>query len=349
MSAPRLHALLPPLAAAAGTLVPLAVALVLSGLVLALAGVDPVAYYRTVIERGLLSPSGLQSSLTRMAPLLLIAASLILAFRAGIWNLGGDGQFLLGATAAAAVAPPLAAAVPLPVALAAALVAGAAAGAVWSLVPALLRACHGINEIITTLMMSFLGASLANVLVKLVFLDPATTVPQTRTLAVAERLPRLGSTTVTSGLLIGLVLLVAVHFIMTRTATGFRLRVVGASPRAARHAGLAVPRLTAGVFAASAALAGLAGAVEVVGIAGNVRADWNPAYGLVVVPLVFLARLNGLAAIGFVALYSVLAIGGESAARRLGVPNSITLVVLAVVLITLAVTEAIGARRRRGS
>lgn len=335
--------------AAIGALLPLAVALALSAVVLAVLGVDPLAYYRIVVERGLLSPSGLQSSLTRMAPLLLVAASLIAAFRAGIWNLGSDGQFLLGATAAAALAPPLVAMLPLPVALAAALAAGAAAGAVWSLLPALLRAWYGVNEIITTLMMSFLGASLANVLVKLVFLDPATTVPQTRTLAVAERLPRLGSGTVTSGLLIGLVAVLAVHVLMARTATGFRLRVIGASPRAARHAGLAVPRLTVGVFALSAALAGLAGAVEVTGISGNVRADWNPAYGLATVPLVFLARLNGPAAIGFVALYSVLVIGGESAARRLGVPNHVTLVVLAIVLITLAVTEAAGAWRRRVS
>jgi ABC-type uncharacterized transport system permease subunit len=210
---------------------------------------------------------------------------------------------------------------------------------IWSLVPALLRAYQGVNEIITTLMMTFLGTSLANVLVKLVFLDPATTVPQTRTLPVDDRLPRLFDTTITSGLVFGLVAIVAVHLMMTRTAFGLKLRIVGANPRAAIHAGLGVPLLTVAVFAISAGLIGMGGAIDIIGVQGNVRADWNPAYGMAVIPVVFLARMNGYAAIGFVFLLSVLSIGGESAARRLGVPQDFTLVLVSIVLITLAVAE----------
>ena len=210
---------------------------------------------------------------------------------------------------------------------------------IWSLVPALLRAYQGVNEIITTLMMTFLGTSLANVLVKLVFLDPATTVPQTRTLPVEDRLPRLFDTTITSGLVFGLVAIIAVHLMMTRTAFGLKLRIVGANPRAAIHAGLGVPKLTVAVFALSAGLVGLGGAVDIVGVQGNVRADWNPAYGMAVIPAVFLARMNGFAAIGFVFLLSVLSIGGESAARRVGVPNTFTLVLVAIVLVMLALAE----------
>ncbi len=95
----------------------------------------------------------------------------------------------------------------------------------WSLLPALLKAYQGVNEIITTLMMTFLGISLANVLVKLVFLDPGTTVPQTRTLPVEDRLPRLFDTTISSGLILGLIAVIAVHLMMTRTAFGLRLRI----------------------------------------------------------------------------------------------------------------------------
>jgi simple sugar transport system permease protein len=112
------------------------------------------------------------------------------------------------------------------------------------------------------------------------------------------------------------------------------------------HAGLEVPRLTVAVFAISAGLAGLAGAVEILGVQGNVRADWNPAYSLTVVPLVFLARFNGFAAIVFVFLFSVLSIGGESAARRLGVPNFFTLAIVAILLIVLALAEYLDQRRR---
>lgn len=325
---------------------PILGALVLSGLLLLALGVDPLAYYGFVVERGLLSPYGLQATLTRMGPLLLIAAGLIVAFRAGIWNLGGDGQFLLSAVIVAAVGPLLVPHVPAFMVLLVGLAVGAAVGAAWSVLPALLKAYQGVNEIITTLMMTFLGVSFANVLVKLFFRDPTTTVPQTRTLVVADRLPRLFDTTVSSGLLIGLVAIVLVHLMMTRTAFGLKLRIVGANPRAALHAGLPVPALTVAVFAISAALAGLAGAVEILGVQGNVRADWNPAYSLTVVPLVFLARFNGFASIAFVFLFSVLSIGGESAARRTGVPNYFTLVVVAILLIMLGITEYLDQRRR---
>lgn len=318
---------------------PVLVALVIAGAILAAAGVDPLAYYGYVLQRGLFSAVGIQQTLTRMAPLLFVAAGLIIAFRAGIWNLGTDGQFLLGAVTAAASAPWLVSFVPVWLALVMSFILSATVAVIWSLLPALLRAYQGVNEIITTLMMTFLGTSLANVLVKLVFLDPSTTVPQTRTLPVADRLPRLFGTTVSSGLIMGIIVVIAVHVMMTRTSFGLRLRMVGASPRAAVHAGLGVPGLTIAVFALSAGLAGLAGAVDIIGVQGNVRADWNPAYGMAVIPVVFLARMNGFASIAFVFLFSVLSIGGESAARRLGVPQDFTLVFVAITLIVLALAE----------
>lgn len=318
---------------------PILAALVIAGGILAAAGVDPLAYYGFVVQKGLFSAVGIQQTLTRMAPLLFIAAGLIIAFRAGIWNLGTDGQFLLGAVTAAASAPVLVTVMPVWLAVFISFLLSVAVAVLWSLLPALLRAYQGVNEIITTLMMTFLGTSLANVLVKLVFLDPKTTVPQTRTLPVEDRLPRLFGTTISSGLVLGIIAVIAVHIVMTRTSFGLRLRMVGASPRAAVHAGLGVPTLTIAVFALSAGLAGLAGAVDIIGVQGNVRADWNPAYGMAVIPVVFLARMNGFASIAFVFLFSVLSIGGESAARRLGVPQDFTLVFVAIVLIVLALAE----------
>ena len=129
-------------------------------------------------------------------------------------------------------------------------------------------------------MMSFLGTSLASVLVKIPFRDPSTDVPQTPVLPVADRLPRLFGTTIHSGILIAIAAVLLVHLLMTRTAFGLKLRIVGANPRAAAHAGLNVAKLTFATFALSAGLAGLAGAVEILGVHGTVRADWNPAYGL---------------------------------------------------------------------
>ncbi|MCQ9147699.1 ABC transporter permease [Ochrobactrum sp. BTU2] len=326
---------------------PLIAALILGGLILLAMGVNPLSYYAYVVERAILSPSGLSATLTRMGPFLLIAASLIVAFRAGIWNLGGDGQFLLAAVIVAATTPLMhAAGLPIWLNLALGLIIGLVIGALWGLLPATLKAWHGINEIITTLMMSFLGVSLANVLVKLAFLDPATTTPQTRTLPVDARLPKLFDTTISSGLIVGLVVIIAMHLMMTKTSFGMKLRLVGANPRAAVHAGLSVPKLTIAVFAISAGLAGLSGAVDILGTQGNVRADWNPAYSLTVVPLVFLARLNGFGSIAYVFLFSALTIGGESAARRLGVPSFFSLVIVALLLIMLALAEYIDKHRQ---
>jgi general nucleoside transport system permease protein len=327
--------------------VPVLLALVMGGIILLILGKDPLAYYGYVLRRGLLTWSGLQETLTRMAPLLLIASGLIVAFRAGIWNLGGDGQFLLAAVITAALGPVLVGVVPLFFVLALCMIVSMLVGAAWSIVPAVLKARYGINEIITSMMMSFLGTSFANVLIKLLFWDPGTTVPQTRMLPVEDRLPRIYGTTIHGGVIIGLVVVVLVHLMMTRTAFGLKLQVVGANPAAAVHAGLNVGWLTIATFALSAGLIGLGGSVEILGVWGTVRADWNPAFGLLVVPLVFLARFNGYGVIGFTLFFSALMIGGDSAARRIGVPQHFVLVLVALLLIFLAVVEYLDHIRRK--
>lgn len=334
-------------AAALRVIVPVILALIIGGLILLVLGKDPLAYYGYVVKRGLLSWGGLQETLTRMAPLLLIAAGLIVAFRAGIWNLGGDGQFLLAAVMTAAFAPALIEFMTRGITIILCMVVSILVAVAWSLIPALLKARYGVNEIVTSLMMSFLGTSFANVLIKLLFWDPGTTVPQTRSLPVEDRLPRLFDSTVHVGVLIGIVAVVLVHLMMARTAFGLRLQVVGANPRAAIHAGLNVGWLTMATFALSAGLIGLGGSVEILGVWGVVRADWNPAFGLLVVPLVFLARFNGYAAIGFTFLFSALMIGGESAARRVGVPQHFVLVLVALLLVFLALVEYLDHLRRK--
>jgi simple sugar transport system permease protein len=138
-----------------------------------------------------------------------------------------------------------------------------------------------------------------------------------------------------------------VHILMTRTSFGLKLRIVGANPRAAAHAGLSVAKLTFATFALSAALAALAGAVEILGVQGTMRADWNPAYGLLVVPLVFLARFHAAGLFAFTLFFAVLMIGGESAARRVGVPQHFVLLLVGTLLLFLALVDYLDHRRRR--
>jgi general nucleoside transport system permease protein len=332
--------------AAAASLVPAILALVATGLLLVILGRDPLQFYGDMLERGLLDWPGFQESVIRMSPLLLIAAGLIVAFRANLWNLGADGQFLLGAAFAAGLAPALVGSLGSELTLVTVMAVAAVVGALWTVVPAVLRAWYGVNEIITTLMMSFIGIALANVLVKGPFRTDTGGVARTDTLSLDDRLPLLGDTQINAGIIIAVVAIVVVHLVMTRTSVGFRLRVLGENRRAAEHAGLATGRITVLAFMASGGLIALGGAVEILGIWGSFRADFDPAFGLIVIPFVFLARLNALGAGFFVAAFAVIQIGGESAARKSDVSSEILLALVGLILLFMAVTEWLRARRR---
>jgi simple sugar transport system permease protein len=326
---------------------PIVMALITCGILLAIVGRDPVAFYADILLAGVLRPSGLQDSITRMAPILLVGAGLIVAFRAGLWNLGSDGQYLLAAAIVAGTAPALLSAVPTPLGWLLLGLLGMVVGAAWTIIPAWLRARYGLNEIVTTLMMTFVGAGLANLLVKGPF-DGPSTVPQTAVVDPSLLLLDLPGTRIHIGVIVALVAMMAVYWMFARTSFGMRIDVLGASARAAEHMGIGVPRLIMVTFLLSGALIGLAAAVDMLGIFGYMRADWNPAYGLKVVPLVFLARLNALTLIPFAAFFSVLSIGGELAARRADLPSDFLLLVIGLVLLFMVVTQYLSDKRERG-
>jgi ABC-type uncharacterized transport system permease subunit len=330
---------------------PIVLALGAGAAILAALGRNPGAFYSDILEGGLLTRTGFEASLTRTATLLLIAVGLVVVFRANIWNLGIDGQFLLAGVLVAGLGPDLRGVLPNALLLLLLFLVAITVGALWTVVPAFLRAYYGVNEIITTLMMTFIGINLANLLIKTAFRDFASTnVPQTSVLPLDERLPRLPETrSVHIGIVVALAVAVIVHYVMTRTSFGLRLNVLGANPRAAGHFGLSVPRLIMVSFCISGGIIGMAGATEILGVWGYVRADWNPAFGLTVVPLVFLARLNAIAVVPFVALLAVLSIGGDLATRRAELANDFLLVLVGLILIFMAVTEYLGRRRALGA
>lgn len=329
------------------TVGPLLLAFLVAGLLIAVPGGDPIAFYRDIVDSGLLSWNGLQESINRAGPLLLIAAGLIVAFRTNVWNLGTDGQFLLGAVLVAGIGPILVEAqLSWSMALVTICVA-AVIGAAWTLIPAWLKIRHGVNEIITTVMTTFIGISLARFLVKYPFRDPASVVDQTRVIPLEDRLPVLPGTRIHVGIVIGLAAILIVHLVMTRTSIGFRLDVLGLNRRAARHAGMAVASLIVLAFGASGALVGIGGAISILGDWGSVRSDWNPAWGFLVVPLVFLGRRHGVATAIFVVMFAVVSIGSQVAARRQGLPQDFTLIVTGLILLFLTISEFVESRRLR--
>jgi simple sugar transport system permease protein len=326
---------------------PVVLALGAGAILLAALGRNPASFYQDIIEGGI-EYTAWQDSIMRMAPLLLIAVGLIVVFRAGIWNLGIDGQFLLAAVVVSGVAPEIVGHVPNWLVWLASFLLAAVVGAAWTIVPALLKARYHLNEIITTLMMTFIGINFANILVKGPFQDFSSNVAQTSTLDFEDLLPTIPGTRVHVGILVAGVAALAVWFLMSRTSFGLRLQVLGANARAAAHIGIDVPRLVVVSFVVSGLFVGLAAAAEILGIWGYVRADWNPAFGLWVVPLVFLARLNALAVIPFVFFLSVLSIGGDFATQQAELSNEFTLVLVGLILLFMGVTELLGRRRELG-
>jgi simple sugar transport system permease protein len=333
------------------SLLPVVCALGAGALLLLALGRDPVAFYGDIWQGGV-SGGGWdawQDSATRMAPLLLIAAGLTVIFRANIWNLGYNGQFLLAAAVVTGYGPTLTNELPLWSATLLLFLMAGIVGAAWTIVPAVLKARYGTNEIITTLMMSFIGIDLANYLIKGPFQDPAVNIPQTRVLDLDKMLPAIPGTRIHIGLLVAFGAILVAHFMLTRSAWGLRLRIMGANPRAARHFGVNLPAMIVAGFAISGLLVGLAAAADFLGLWGYIRAGQNPEYGDTVIPFIFLARLNALAVVPFIAFFSVLSVGGDLAASNANLSTDFLLVLVGLILLFMTVIEYLGRRRELGA
>jgi simple sugar transport system permease protein len=303
------------------SLAAIVVAMLLGGVFLALRGKDPLAAYGMLFGRGLGTSYGIAETLIHMAPMLIVSAGLLISLRAGVWNIGIDGQLLIGALFAGVAAATVAGEVANPVMWLIAALAGIGGGLLWALVPGILRVRWGLNEIITTLMMNYVALNVTSWLVKGPVKDPEVVPPQTRLIPRETRLPDIPGTEVHIGLIVGLVVVVLVTILFRHTVLGFMLDVVGRNRQAAIHAGMPVNRLTLVALLASGALAGLAGANDILGVKGLFQGNWNPGYGFAAFALVYLARLNSLWLIPFAYFLSFLAIGGEMMARPLGIPT----------------------------
>ncbi len=207
----------------------------------------------------------------------------------------------------------------------------------WAVVPAVLRARWGLNEIITTLMMNYVALNVTSWLVKGPVKDPDVVPPQTRLIPKELRLPYIPGTDIHMGLIVGLVLAVVVAILFRRTTLGFELDMLGRNRHAALHAGLPVTRLTVLALLVSGAFAGLAGANDILGVKGLFQGNWNPGYGFAAFALVYLARLNSLWIIPFAYFLSFLAVGGQMMARPLEIPTYYTEILEGLMLIFFAV------------
>jgi general nucleoside transport system permease protein len=323
----------------------IAVAMAIGAVVLWGTGHDPVQAYRELVSRTLGRPIGLQEIAVRATPLLIAAIAVVLAAKAGLWNIGIDGQVLIGALAAAEVGHRLLD-FPRAVVWICAIGAAALGGAAWIAVPALLRARWGISEIVTTIMFNYTALSLTSWLVKGPLADPALVAPQTPSIPRELRFSTLGETRAHLGGVWALGLLLAVAFVLYRTRRGFEIRVVGQSPAAARHAMIPVVLTMTAVLIVSGAIAGIAGANDVLSTKGTFQAEWNPGYGLSGFALVFLARQSLAGMIPAALFLGMLSYGGDVMPRAADVPSAFFTLLEGLLLVMLACAQILRRRKR---
>ena len=287
----------------------------------------------------------LSSTLVRTTPLLLIGSGMVIAMRAGVINLGGDGQLLAGAVAATSITlwiPANGWLVGV-----AALGTAAVAGAAWTLLPAWLKSRFGTMEVVSTIMMNFLAVHVVSYLVRGPLQEPTRLYPQSASIPLPDQLPMLvEGARLHAGILLAVLAAVAGWVLLEHTAAGFRIRATGSNPRAAALAGrIDVRRVQRNAFLASGALAGLAGGVEVLGVTYALYENLSPGYGYSAIAVALLARLGPLRAVWSALLLGALAAGATAMQRDAGIPAGAAAVVEATLILAVLGGQALVIRR----
>jgi simple sugar transport system permease protein len=314
----------------------LAVALTLASaaLIFAALGHPPLAALHTYFWLPVSDAFGLQELAVKATPLVLIALGLALCYRANVWNIGAEGQFLVGAIAAGGLAIATHGTPDGPWLLPTMMLAGIAGGALFALIPAGLRTRFGASEILTSLMLVYVAELALDWLVRGPWRDPAgfnmpVTVGFERE-ALLTPIIEGSRVTLAAPLTLALVLLVAL--LLARSLPGFAIRLAGEAPRAARFAGFSTTRLTWLVFGVSGGLAGLAGALELSGTLKQLQPQISPGYGFTAIIVAFLGRLNPVGCLVAGLFLAVTFLGGENAQILLRLPLDVTRVLQGLLL-----------------
>ena len=320
----------------------LAVTVLIGVLLFVALGKDPVAGLRVFFWDPIKSPYALGELTVKATPLLLIALGLAVCFRSNVWNIGAEGQYVLGAIAASGVAlladKGSSSWIVLPVIL-----AGMLGGMFWAGITAWLRDRFNANEILVSLMLVYVAVMLLSFIVSGPWKDPqGYNFPQSRTFDAATRIPRLfAGSRVSVGIFIALAGVACVWVFLFRTRAGFAQQVGGLAPAAARYAGFSSRRALWVALLVSGGMAGLAGALEVAGPIGQLTPYVPVGYGFAAIIVAYVGRLHPLGMVLSAVLMSMFYIGGELAQSRLGMPRSLTGVFQGLLLFTLLACDTL--------
>ena len=330
----------------ATTIGAVAVSFVVSALIILLVGGDPIRSFQHMIDASFGSPGVVSDTLVKATPLILTGLACALAFRMRLWNIGAEGQFLMGAWGASAVVlvPLVPAGTSAFITIPLMMLAGFAAGAVWGFIPGVLKARFGVNEIIVTLMLNYVAL---NWILYWVFgpwseggFQITKQFPHEawlpRLTDFARQIPDFSGLTVHLGFVFGLVAAVVMWFVLRRTKWGFEIRLIGDNPRAARYAGVNLARVTVVVFMVSGGLAGLAGMSEVAGVVHGLQSAISPGYGFTAIIVAYLAKFNPLGVVVASILFGALILAGREIQ-----PSGIPQMIQGAILFTLIASDVL--------
>ena len=299
--------------------------MIIGTVIFSLMGYDGLGAVREIFLTPLTNSYKWQDLGVKAAPLIIIGVGLSIAYRANVWNIGAEGQYIMGGLAATGVALAtysLSGWWILPLMI----LAGVGGGALYASIPALLRTRLGVNEILTSLMLTYASVQLIYYLVRAPWKDPmGMGQPQTRIFAEAARLPFIiPGTIVHLGVPIAIIVALAAWFIMSRSVFGYQMKVVGAAPHAARYGGFSEHKTIWLALLVSGALAGLAGALEVAGPFQRMSPAFPTNYGFTAIIVAFLGRLNPLGVVIAGIVLAITFVGGEVAQTTMRLPNAAT-------------------------
>ncbi len=334
----------------ASPLLALAITVVIGTLLFAALGKDPVRGLQIFFWEPVKSPYALGELMLKATPLLIIALGLSVCFRSNVWNIGAEGQFIMGAVCGGGVAL-LADKTTGSWVVGAVLLAGLAGGMAWASITALLRDRFNASEILVSLMLVYVADMVLGYLVYGPWKDPAGfNFPQSKTFESVTNIPRLmAGSRVNIGLVMALVGAGLLWVFLFRTRAGFAQQVGGLAPAAARYAGFSSRKALWTALLVSGGAAGLAGALEVAGPIGQLTPFVPAGYGFAAIIVAFVGRLHPVGMVLSAVLMSMFYIGGELAQSRMGLPKSITGVFQGLLLFTLLACDTlVGYRVRRG-
>jgi simple sugar transport system permease protein len=322
----------------------IAVSAVLFGIFILAIGKSPVEFYSLMYTGGFGTWFSWQNTLLRAAPLLLTALCVAIPARLGLVVIGGEGALVLGGVAAAAIAIPIQGA-PVVIAIGLMAMAGMLVGGLWIGFVGVLRHYRGINETISSLLLTYIAIALMNQLVEGPLRDPASlNKPSTAEVGDAYMIGSLPGMDVHWGLAVGVICCILTWVLMERTTFGFAARITGGNIRAARLQGLPVGQLILVLTALAGAFAGLAGMIEVAAVHGRANASLIAGYGYAGILVSFLARHNPLAIIPVAILLGGITASGGLIQRRMDLPDATVLVLQGVLFVVILLSETLYGR-----